>query len=86
MGSEHGGKSATIADIPIDAAKLGGYPVRGPPYRTSNAPGPEAPHNPPARDRLTKSKMQISIFDSICVSKTSESVRPRLQSRTEALI
>ena len=48
MGSEQGGKSATIADIPIEAAKLGGYPVRGPSYRTSNAPGPQAPHNPPA--------------------------------------
>jgi hypothetical protein len=38
MGSEHGGKSATIADIPIEAAKLGGYPVSGPSYRTSNTP------------------------------------------------
>jgi hypothetical protein len=48
MGSEHGGKSAAIADIPIEAARLGGYPVRGPSYRTSNASGPEAPRNPPA--------------------------------------
>lgn len=30
LGSEHGGKSAAIADIPIEAAKLGGYPVGGP--------------------------------------------------------
>ena len=48
MGSEHGGKSATIADIPIEAAKLGGYPVSVPSHRTSNAPGSEAPRNPPA--------------------------------------
>ena len=48
LGSEHGGISAAIADFPIKAAKLGGYPVKGPSYRTSNAPGPEAPHNPPA--------------------------------------